>query len=151
MIPEASDYRGKDARRQTDAQVRDHIASEIDKLRDKILQLKSSATEEGEEDMLEDLDRIDSRMSRTVEALRSEEHAASPFFEAQEVPEEDLSRVCSYDRALLEDLELLVTDVMGLKYETIGNLTLREAEGTLAAIELRVNNRKDVLEISGRP
>ena len=39
---------------------------------------------------------------------------------------------------------------MGLKYETIGNLTLREIEGTLAAIELKITNRKDVLADTGR-
>ncbi|HKY32273.1 MAG TPA: hypothetical protein VJV23_07040 [Candidatus Polarisedimenticolia bacterium] len=147
--PEAGGYREPSARAGTDHMLRGHIASQLESLRAKLAQLRSSAEEEGEEDMMDDLDRLDSRMERTIEALRAEGWVA-PFQGAADVLEEDLAKLCAYDLQLLEDLDLLRTDVMGMKYETIGNLTLREAEGTLAAIELKVANRKDVMDISGR-
>ncbi|HET9481805.1 MAG TPA: hypothetical protein VFP98_08625 [Candidatus Polarisedimenticolia bacterium] len=149
IAPESTGYRDPAARRATDRIVRDHIAAAVDALRERIGLLKASAEEEGEEDMRDDLDRIDQRMERTCEALRSADYSGIAFMEGGDSGDDALERICAYDRALLEDLDLLSTDVMGLKYETIGNLTLREIEGTLAAIELKVSNRKDVFDTSG--
>ena len=149
LIPGASGYRAQAERARTDQLIREHVATGLDRLRGRIAELKASAEEEGEEDMLDDLDRIDERMTRTIETLGSADYSAVRFFIESAISDAQLGRVCSYDRALLEDLDLLTTDVMGMKYETIGNLTLREAEGTLAAIELKVTNRKDAFETSG--
>ena len=150
-IPEASGYRAPGSRRDTDARLREHLASQIDTLREKIAQLMTAADEEGEEDMRYDLDRVDSRMERTAAALRSADYGGVAFFESPDLPEVELERTCAYDAALLDDMDLLVKDVLGMKYETIGNLTLREVEGTLAAIELKVANRRDILDSARRP
>ncbi len=147
-ISDAPGYRDPEARTETDRLVREHIAAELDGLRKKIGELKAAADEEGEEDLGDDLDRIDARMERTNEALRGADYKDSKFFGLAEVPDEGLGKVCAYDQALLEDLDLLVGDVMGMKYEAIGTLTLREVEGTLAAIELKITNRKDVFDNS---
>ncbi|HET6372006.1 MAG TPA: hypothetical protein VFG76_01775 [Candidatus Polarisedimenticolia bacterium] len=149
LVPGASGYRDAASRRGTDRQIRDHIIDELDRLRGKLAELKALAEEEGEEDMLDDLARVDSRMERTAGALQAGGHEETPFFTQDQVPEAQLDRACAHDQALLQDLDLLSRDVMGMKYETIGNLTLREVEGTLAAIELKVTNRKDVFERSG--
>jgi len=149
-LPDAPGYREAGGRRDTDAMVRAHVASELEALRGKLDELRGAATDEGEEDMVDDLDRIDGRMVRTVDALRGGGFEGSPFLDRDEATDEVISRVCAYDLALLEDVDLLVHDVNALKYDTIGNLTLREIEGTLAAIELKVSNRRDNLDSSGR-
>ena len=149
IAPAAGGYREVGERSTTDRSIREHVASELERLRGKIAELKSAADEEGEEDMLDDLDRFDGRMTRTIDALRAADYTGVAFFTDPVVGEAHLRRVSAYDRALIEDLELLAADVMGMKYETIGNLTLREAEGTLAAIEMKVTNRKDAFEMSG--
>ena len=148
LIPDAAGYREPADRRTTDDLFREHVASELDALRAKMGELKTAADEEGEEDMLDDLDRIDARMERTVDALRAGDQTG-PFFNGP-VDDGHLTKVCAYDLAILEDVALLVRDTMGLKYETIGNLTLREVEGTMAAIEIRVTNRADLFADSGR-
>lgn len=145
LIPEVDGYRAAASRRDTDSKVREFIAVELEGLRGKLGELMAASEEEGEEDMQHDLGLIDSRMGRTVDALRGAEHVEAAFFSDGDVEDGSLATVYDYDRALLEDLVLLRRDVMGMKYETIGNLTLREIEGTLAAIELKVINRKDVL------
>ena len=147
--PAAPGYRDVVMRAQTDRLIREHIAADLERLQAKVDDLKTSARDEGEEDMLEDLDRLDTRLARTIEALRGADYSGVRFLAEPDVSEAQLGKVCSYDRALLEDLELLAADVMGMKYETIGNLTLREAEGTLAAIEMKVTNRKDAFDMSG--
>ena len=149
LIPGAAGYREAAGRAQTDLQVREHIASELERLSGRINELKASAEEEGEEDMAFELGRIDERMARTIAAVRGADYAGVPFFTAAALDPKHLARACAYDTALMEDLDLLASDVMSMKYETIGNLTLREAEGTLAAIELKITNRKDVFETSG--
>ena len=149
LFPEARGYRAFDGRADTEERLRAHVASELARLREKVAELKAAASEEGEEDMLEELDKIDTRMGRTIEALHGAGYAGLPFFSSREVSELDLARVCAYDLELLDDLGLLTIDVMGMKYETIGNLTLREAEGTLAAIELKIANRGYIFEPGG--
>ena len=148
-IPDAPGYRAAEGRARTESLIREHVAGGLQKLREKLAGLKASAEEEGEEDMLDDLDRIDERMARTIETLNAADYTGVPFFSQPEVTDHQLARVCTYDKALLEDLDLLTTDIMGIRYETIGNLTLREAEGTLAAIELKITNRKDAFETAG--
>ncbi len=149
-IPDAPGYETPEGRRETDEMLRSHVAGELETLRDKLDELRQAADEEGEEDMVDDVDRIDARLLRTVEALRGAETGGLAFFQSADPSGADVERVCAYDLALLEDVNLLVHDVNGLKYETIGNLTLREIEGTLAAIELKVTNRRDNLDSSGR-
>ena len=150
LIPGAAGYRGMADRQATDGLIRDHIATTIDALKDRIGELRAAAEEEGEMDMVEDLERIGARMERIVDAAREIDCSDAAFFHEAEIGPEDLDRICSYDEALLGDLELLARDVMAIKYETIGNLTLREAEGTLASIELKVGNRKDLFDTTRR-
>ena len=149
LLPGTAGYGVFEARGETDTLLRAHICSELERLKEKIAYLKASALDEGEEDMLEELDKIEVRMTRTIDALRAADYTDTPFFRQKEVSVEDLDRICSYDRELIDDLELLTIDVMAMKYETIGNLTLREAEGTLASIELKVTNRRYIFETGG--
>ena len=149
LLPDAAGYGAWQRRAETDAVLRAHICSELERLKEKITDLKASASDEGEEDMLEELDKIDVRMTRTIDALRAADYTGTSFFSREELSEGDLQRVCAYDRELIDDLELLTIDVMAMKYETIGNLTLREAEGTLASIELKVSNRRYIFETGG--
>jgi hypothetical protein len=146
IIPGLAGYRAKESRRDTDKRLREYIASQIDQLRLKVEEIKRSATDEGDLDMLDDLGRLDARMQRTADALKFADYGYSGFFDQVKIREEELDRVYAYDEAILGDLELLSRDVGNLKYDSIGNLTLREVEGTLASIEMKVHNRKDIFE-----
>jgi hypothetical protein len=146
LIPGLSGYRAKESRRDTDKRLREYIAGRLDELRPRIEEIKLVATDEGDLDMLDDLGRLDSRLQRTADALRFADYGYSGFFDQVKIREEELDRVYAYDEAILGDLELLSRDLGAIKYDTIGTLTLREVEGTLASIELRVANRKDLFD-----
>lgn len=147
-VPGIRGYRDVEARKETDRLLREHLAERLDGLVEKFGEIRSVADEEGDVDMVDDLERIGERFGRTAEALRAADTSGIPFFEEGEADDQQISRLCAYDSAMLEDLELLSRDIGALKYETIGTLTLREVEGTLASIELRVANRKDLFERS---
>ena len=147
VIPGIAGYRDRGVRVRTDDQLRSHLASGLDGLMERLRAIRDVADEEGDLDMVEDLDRISERLGRTGETLRAADYSGCRFFEQADVEEELFSRVYSYDSAMLEDLELLSRDIHELKYESIGTLTLREVEGTLASIELRIVNRKDLFEM----
>jgi hypothetical protein len=146
LIPGLSGYGAKESRRDTDKRLREYIAGRLDELRPRIEEIKLVATDEGDLDMLDDLGRLDSRLQRTADALRFADYGYSGFFDQVKIREEELDRVYAYDEAILGDLELLSRDLGAIKYDTIGTLTLREVEGTLASIELRVTNRKDLFD-----
>lgn len=145
-VPGIRGYRDPEARSETDGLLRDHLAACLDGLSEKFGEIRAVADEEGDVDMMDDVDRILERMDRTASALRSADYSGCAFFGEAGVEDEGLDRVCAYDSAILGDLDLLSNDIHALKYETIGTLTLREVEGTLASIELRVANRKDIFE-----
>ncbi|MBI3447717.1 MAG: hypothetical protein HY049_02165 [Acidobacteria bacterium] len=142
LIPGLAGYRAKEARRDTDKRLREHVASRLDDLRARVEEIKLAATGEGDLDMLDDLGRLDSRIQRTADALRFADYGYSGFFDQVKIREEELDRLYAYDEAILGDLDLLERDLGSLKYEAIGTLTLREVEGILASIELKVSNRK---------
>jgi len=150
LIPGLSGYRAKEGRRDTDKRLREYIASRLDDLRRKVEEIKLAATDEGDLDMLDDLGRLDLRLQRTGDAIRFADYGYSGFFDQMKIREEELDRLYVYDEAILGDLELLERDLGNIKYEAIGTLTLREVEGTLASIELRVSNRKDLFETPAR-
>ena len=147
---EVEGYDAVEHRAATEAGVRTAVAGMLDTLRSKLAGLKAAAQDEGEEDMIHELDKIDVRMERVTQALRQADTAPYAFLRSAEAAAESIDSVCRYDEALLADTRLLAGDVMALKYETIGNLTLREVEGTMAAIEIRVTNRADMFADSGR-
>ena len=147
-IPGIRGYRDPGARGETDGALRSHLAERIDALVARLGEIRAVAGEEGDVDMADDLDRIAERFARTAGSLRAADYSGCGFFAGAPVHEEGLSRICAYDAAILDDLELLSSDIQALKYETIGTLTLREVEGTLASIELRVVNRRDMFEAS---
>ena len=147
---EVEGYDAVENRAATEAGVRSAVAATLDTLRGKLADLKAAAQDEGEEDMIHELDKIDVRMERTTQALRGADTAPYTFLKAADAVAESIDSICRYDEALLADTKLLAGDVMALKYETIGNLTLREVEGTMAAIEIRVTNRADLFADSGR-
>lgn len=147
VIPGIGGYREAAARRETDERLRGHLASRLDEMESRLGAIRDAADEEGDVDMVDDLDRIRERVVRTAEGLRGADYGGCRFFSEEAVAEGQLARICSYDSAMLEDLELLSSDVEGLKYEAIGTLTLREVEGTVASIELRMANRRDLFDM----
>lgn len=148
-VPGVAGYRGAVSRRETDLRIREHLVEELDALSTKAGEIRSAAGEEGDVDMAEDVARLLERLERTAAELRSAEYGSAPFFTREELSETELNQIHGHDLALLEDLDLLARDMESLKYETIGTLTLREVEGTLASIELRIANRKHLLESPG--
>ena len=150
LAPEGTAFPGfgdPASREASDRLLRDGVCAELGRLQARMNDLMTAADEEGEEDMRDDLQRIRDRMERTAGALAAAGMPAG--MSRADLPDSDRETLCLYDLRLLEDMELLSRDVMAMKYETIGTLTLREVEGTLAAIELKVVNRKDVLPTSG--
>ncbi len=148
LLPGIGGYRSAAARRETDAQVRGHLASRLDDMAARPAAIREVASGEGDLDMVDDLERIHERIGRTAESFRGADYGTCRFFSEEAVDEGLIARICSYDTAMLEDLALLLADVEGLKYETIGTLTLREVEGTLASIELRMANRRDLFDMT---
>lgn len=144
-VPGIAGYGGTASRPETDRQLRDYLASELDLLRGKVDEIRGVADEEGDADMVEDVGRLDERLARTAEALRAADYTGAAFFAGEDPGQAVLDRVYAFDLAMIEDLDLLARDLGELKYDSIGALTLREIEGTLASIELRVANRKHLM------
>lgn len=149
-IPGLTGYRDVANRSETDLRMREYLAGELEALGSKAGAIRSAAEKEGDVDTAEDVARLLERLEETAAELRSAGYGSAPFFTLEELGEAELNQIHGHDLAVLEDLDLLARDMENLKYETIGPLTLREVEGTLASIELRIANRKHLLE-SPRP
>ncbi len=148
-VPGIAGYRDVANRRETDLRMREYMAGELEALSSKAGEIRSAAEKEGDVDTAEDVARLLERLEETASELRSAGYGSAPFFTRDDLSEAELSQVHGHDLAVLEDLDLLARDMESLRYETIGTLTLREVEGTLASIELRIANRKHLLESPG--
>jgi len=144
-MPGVAGYRDPESRRETDRKLRDHVAGQLGHLAAKVGEIRKVADDEGDADMADDLSRLEERFRRTAEAISASAPPEQEFLGRAAMRSEELTHVHSNDAAMLEDLDLLGKDMGTLKYETIGTLTLREVEGTLASIELKVSNRKHLL------
>lgn len=142
-IPGVTGYREPEGRRETDTKLRGLIASELAALVEKIGALKADADADGDADMADDLTRLAERFQGSVDAISAAAHEG--FLGRGPMGTDDLAQVHANDAAMLEDLDLLSKDLGALKLESIGALTLREVEGTLASIELKISNRKHLL------
>jgi len=142
-LPGATGYRDPDSRKETDAKLRELIASELGALVEKLGALKADAEDDGDSDMADDLSILAERFQGSVDAISGASHEG--FLGRGPMEPDDLAQIHKLDAAMLEDLDLLTKDLASLKLESIGALTLREVEGTLASIELKISNRKHLL------
>ncbi|MFB3851741.1 MAG: hypothetical protein ACE14Q_07455 [Acidobacteriota bacterium] len=143
-VPGLSGYRKREDRRTTDKRLREYLAGRIDSARKKIADLKLDYTNEGRLSELDDLGRLERKLTKIGDSIRFANYGYSGLFDQLKIKEEELDVLYNHDLKFIEAVEKLEKSVSE-KGEGLKEI--------VEEIETLVEERKQIFEspdIEGR-
>ena len=104
-IPGVKGYREKEHRRDTDKRLRETMASELDRARERLVSLQKGFVSAGQLDIVGQADGVGRKLQRAADALRYASYGYSGFFDQLKIGENELERLYDYDHAMLANIE----------------------------------------------
>jgi hypothetical protein len=104
-IPGLAGYRRREARRDTDKRLREHLARRLDRGRERLGGLRRALTAAGALDRLNAVAEVDKRLQRAADALRHATYGYGGAFDQVKVREEEIDRLYRFDLDLLDRVD----------------------------------------------
>ncbi len=104
-IPGIRTYRDREHRRETDKQLREHLASRLQEFRSQLKDLTLEMSQKSNLDSLPELDRLSSRIQQMADTIRYASYGYSGIFDLQKIREEELQKLYDFDLSLMNDLD----------------------------------------------
>lgn len=104
-IPGLAGYRAREARRDTDKRLREHLARRLDRGREHLDRARRELLAAGGLEGLDGVGGVDKRLQRAADTLRHASYGYSGLFDALKIREDELDRIYRYDGDLLEEVE----------------------------------------------
>ena len=147
-IPGVGTYRDREHRRETDKRLREHMASKLQEARTQLKSTILDSSKKGELDLLEELDRLSSRIQQMADTIRYASYGYSGIFDLEKIREEELDRIYSVDLSLADDLDGIRAKVAELSSQTSPEkrkTVAEEAFHLLDVLEKNFRQRNDFL------
>jgi hypothetical protein len=112
-IPGLSGYQAREGRRDTDKRLREWIASQMDRVRDRVEDAKLALTNAGNLQALNELGLLQRRLQGAADGIRFATYGYSGFFDQVKVKEAELDQLYAQDLKLVDavnGLQKLVED-----------------------------------------
>ncbi|HEY2738538.1 MAG TPA: hypothetical protein VGK45_09040 [Thermoanaerobaculia bacterium] len=103
-IPGFRGFQDRELRRDVDKLQREHLATEIGRLKAAVRDKARSYTDAGQIGALNGFDRLDRQLDGLAQSVRFTDYGASGIFDAVKVGEPQLQQLYDFDLSLLEDL-----------------------------------------------
>lgn len=113
-IPGFKGYHEQEIRRSADKLLRDHLAGQLDQIRQKLFRFQGQLRDQKLFKPVTDLDRLGRRMVRVRDRLEHAPYGYAGFLDAVKIGAEELNRLYDYDLALKENLAAIDTSVDGV-------------------------------------
>lgn len=113
-IPGFRGFQDRELRRDVDKMQREHLSSELGRLKAALRDKARSYTDAGRIGELTAFDRLDRQLDGLSQSVRFSDYGASGLFDAVKIREAELQRLYEFDLSVLqdvEDLEVLVAAV----------------------------------------
>lgn len=104
-IPGYRGFQDRELRRDVDRLQREHLASELGRLKGILRDKARSYTDAGKIGALSGFDRLDRQLDGLSQSVRFADYGATGIFDPVKVGEAELERLYQFDLALLDDLE----------------------------------------------
>jgi hypothetical protein len=104
-IPGIRTYRDREHRRETDKQLREHLASRLQEVRSQLKDFTLEMSRKDNLDSLTELDRLSSRIQQMADTIRYASYGYSGIFDLQKIREEELQKLYDFDLSLMNDLD----------------------------------------------
>jgi len=105
-IPGYRGFQDRELRRDVDRLQREHLSSELGRLKGVLRDRARSYTDAGKIGALTGFDRLDRQLDGLSQAVRFADYGATGLFDAVKIGEAELERVYQFDLALLDDIEV---------------------------------------------
>jgi hypothetical protein len=147
-IPGIRTYRDREHRRETDKQLREHLASRLQETRQLLKRLILDISQKGDLNLLAEMDRLSSHLQQIADTIRYASYGYGGIFDLEKVREEELDQLYTFDLALMEDLNGIQAQmekmVQGASPEVLGP-GMQQSERLLEALEKKFRKRNDFL------
>ncbi len=147
-IPGIRTYRDREHRRETDKQLREHLASRLRGIRDLLQRLILDVSQKGDLNLLTEMDRLSSRLQQMADTIRYASYGYGGIFDLEKIREDELDQLYAFDLALLGDLDGIQAKMEEMSQGASPEILLRgirHSESLLQALEKRFRNRDDLL------
>jgi hypothetical protein len=112
-IPGISGYQAREGRRDTDKRLREWIASQLDRVKDRVEDAKLALTNAGNLQALNELGLLHRRLQGATDSIRFATYGYSGFFDQVKVKDAELEQLYAHDLRVLDavkELQKIVED-----------------------------------------
>ncbi|MEA2559024.1 MAG: hypothetical protein QOH06_528 [Acidobacteriota bacterium] len=109
-IPGFRGFQDRELRRDVDKMQREHLSTELGRLKAALRDKARSYTDAGKIGALSAFDRLDRQLDGLSQAVRFSDYGASGLFDAVKIGDAELQRLYAFDLSVLQDVE----DIEGL-------------------------------------
>ncbi len=103
-IPGFGGFKDRELRRDVDRLEREHLASEVERLKGSLRDRARAYTDAGRIGALQGFDRLDRQMDGLAQSIRFSDYGATGLFDPVKIGEAELARIYEYDLSVLQDL-----------------------------------------------
>jgi hypothetical protein len=113
-IPGYRGFQDRELRREVDRSLREHLASEMGRLKAVLRDRARAFTDAGKIGALNGFDRLDRQIDGLSQAIRFSDYGASGLFDAVKIGDAELARLYEFDLSVVDDLAQLESEIVAL-------------------------------------
>lgn len=113
-IPGYRGFQDRELRRDVDKTLREHLASELGRLKAAVRDRARSYTDAGKIGVLSAFDRLDRQIDGLSQAIRFADYGASGLFDPVKIGEAELERLYQFDLSIVNDLAQVEGEIASL-------------------------------------
>ena len=113
-IPGYRGFQDRELRRDVDRLLREHLATELGRLKAALRDRARSYTDAGKIGALSAFDRLDRQLDGLSQAIRFSDYGATGLFDPVKIGEPELARIYEFDQSVVEDLDQLDKEIAAL-------------------------------------
>jgi hypothetical protein len=146
-IPGYRGFQDRELRREVDKLQREHLSSELGRLKAAVRDKARGYTDAGQIGALNGFDRLDRQLDGLSQAVRFADYGASGIFDTVKIGEAELQRLYDFDLSVLEDLTALEADLAAIPAPgpEAPAAALDRAQQRLRALDDKWHQRKQVI------
>lgn len=113
-IPGYRGFQDRELRRDVDRRLREHLASELGRLKSALRDRARAFTDAGKIGALNGFDRLDRQIDGLSQAIRFSDYGVTGLFDPVKIGEPELARLYEFDLSVVDDLAQLEGEIAAL-------------------------------------
>jgi len=146
LVPGVSGYRDREARRETDRRLREHMASRLEEAREDLNRMRLRLRGAEGLDLLDRVGQLDRTLETCVASLRYADQGYRGVFDQVKIGEKELEKLYAYDEGLLLEVRGLAEQARALAQDRPAQAPLDELDRRATQLARSIGRRREVFE-----